>query len=120
MAMLIKILRITDYENKCHVLDALMEIHQSEGMCTNSKLNERLFLPRYLCLGYAGRIFPNTFQKKKKIQSLLNGCIRISLSIFLVNIEILHCTVVSHYYDTAEVTKKYHNIQTIELSSINF
>ena len=29
-------------------------------------------------------------------------------------------TVASHYYDTAGVRKKYHNIQTIELSSINF
>ena len=30
------------------------------------------------------------------------------------------CTVVSRYYDTAEIRKKYHNIQTIELSSTNF
>ena len=29
-------------------------------------------------------------------------------------------TVVSRYYDTAGRRKKYHNIQTIELSSINF
>ena len=29
-------------------------------------------------------------------------------------------TVVSRYYDTAAIRKKYHNIQTIELSSINF
>ena len=30
------------------------------------------------------------------------------------------CTVVSHYYDTAGIRKKYHSIQTIEISSINF
>ena len=29
-------------------------------------------------------------------------------------------TVVSHYYDTAGIRKRYHNIQTIEISSINF
>ena len=29
-------------------------------------------------------------------------------------------TVVSHYYDTAGIRKKYHNIQTIELSGVNF
>ena len=29
-------------------------------------------------------------------------------------------TVVSRYYNTAGIRKKYHNIQTIELSSINF
>ena len=29
-------------------------------------------------------------------------------------------TVVFRYYDTAGIRKKYHNIQTIELSSINF
>ena len=32
----------------------------------------------------------------------------------------LHNTVVSCYYDTAGIRKKYHNIQTIEISSINF
>ena len=29
-------------------------------------------------------------------------------------------TVVSRYYDTAGIRKKYHNIQTVELSSTNF
>ena len=29
-------------------------------------------------------------------------------------------TVVSHYYDTARIRKKYHIIQIIEISSINF
>ena len=29
-------------------------------------------------------------------------------------------TVVSRYYDTAGIRKKYRNIQTIEISSINF
>ena len=29
-------------------------------------------------------------------------------------------TVVFRYYDTAGIRKKYHNIQTIEISSINF
>ena len=34
---------------------------------------------------------------------------------------IAYCnTVVSRYYDTAGVRKKYHYIQTIEISSINF
>ena len=28
--------------------------------------------------------------------------------------------VVSRYYNTAVIRKKYHNIQTIEISSINF
>ena len=29
-------------------------------------------------------------------------------------------TAISRYYDTAGIRKKYHNIQTIELSSMNF
>ena len=39
-----------------------------------------------------------------------------------VNISVLPrvYTVVSRYYDTAGVRKKYHNIQTIEIFSINF
>ena len=32
----------------------------------------------------------------------------------------IQTTVVSHYYDTAGIRKKYHNIQTINLSSTNF
>ena len=32
-------------------------------------------------------------------------------------LETVHITVVSHYYDTAEIRKKYHNIQTIEISN---
>ena len=32
----------------------------------------------------------------------------------------IRSTVVSRYYDTAGIRKKHHNIQTIEISSINF
>ena len=32
----------------------------------------------------------------------------------------LPCTVASRYYGTAGIRKKYHNIQTIELSGIDF
>ena len=41
---------------------------------------------------------------------------------FAVNLTLLYVqgsTVVSRYYDSAGIRKKYHNIQTIEISSIN-
>ena len=33
---------------------------------------------------------------------------------------ILLCSSLSPHYDTAGIRKKYHNIQTIEISSLNF
>ena len=42
--------------------------------------------------------------------------IRVALSTVVV----VYNAVVSRYYDTAGIRKRYHNIQTIELSSTNF
>ena len=43
-----------------------------------------------------------------------------ALCILSITSRLKSTPVVSRYYDTAGIRKKYHNIQTIELSSTNF
>ena len=66
---------------------------------------------------YIYNITTHTYKKQNK-QIKHNDNID-SISVYSTIHKLCH-TVVPHYYDTAGISKKYHYIQTIEISSTNF